>query len=129
MATSTQRLGPLLALSAALVPATGARAADPAPPTRVFELTASRYEFQPARIEVMQGERVVVKLRSTDTDHGFAIKELRVQVAIPKSGEVVRAEFVASKAGSFRFTCSEYCGSGHSRMKGVLVVTPKGEPQ
>lgn len=122
---SLQRLAVTLVCAAAALAAARPALADE--PARVFEITASRYEFKPARIEVEQGDRVVVKLRSTDTDHGFAVKEFKVELAVPKSGEVVSAEFVASKAGTFRFTCSEYCGSGHARMKGVLVVKPKGE--
>lgn len=121
------RLGAVLACTAAFAAVPEAPAAEPAAATRTFEMTASRFEFQPSEIEVQQGDRVVVKLHSTDTDHGFAISAFKVKVLVPKSGEVVSAEFVASKAGTFRFACHEYCGSGHSRMKGVLVVKPKGE--
>lgn len=121
--TRTRRLGATLAC--ATLAATPVAWSEP-PAARTFEITASRYTFEPAQIEVQEGERVIVKLHSTDTDHGFAIKEFKVTVAIPKGGEVVSAEFVASKAGTFRFACSEYCGAGHSRMKGVLVVKPKG---
>jgi heme/copper-type cytochrome/quinol oxidase subunit 2 len=34
----------------------------------------------------------------------------------------VSAHFVAGKAGRFPIVCSEYCGSGHKRMRGELVV-------
>jgi nitrite reductase (NO-forming)/hydroxylamine reductase len=30
--------------------------------------------------------------------------------------------FVADKPGRFLIECSEYCGSGHKRMRGELVV-------
>ena len=90
-----------------------------------FRITASKYEFTPAEIEVDEGETVILEMRSTDVEHGLAIKELKVSVVIPKTGETVRTEFVAKKAGTFSFKCSEYCGSGHSRMRGRLVVRPK----
>jgi cytochrome c oxidase subunit 2 len=83
---------------------------------------ASRYRFEPDRIEVAQGEVVELVVRSADTDHGLAIKAFKVKVKVPKSGEPVGVSFVASRAGTFRIECSEYCGSGHSRMKGQLVV-------
>ena len=35
-------------------------------------------------------------------------------------------EFVADQAGTFDFTCSEYCGTGHAAMKGRLVVLARG---
>jgi cytochrome c oxidase subunit 2 len=41
---------------------------------------------------------------------------------IPKGGEAITVEFVADRAGSFDFTCAEYCGTGHSGMKGRLTV-------
>ncbi len=110
-----------LAFAFAVLGAPGARAAE-----RTIEMTASRFVFDPARIEVDEGDKLIVKLRSVDSVHGFAIKEFKVKVPVPKGGEVVTAEFVADKPGTYSFVCSEYCGSGHSRMKGVLVVRPKG---
>jgi cytochrome c oxidase subunit 2 len=100
-----------------------AGASSSAPGTHRFEVTASRYKFDPARIEVRQGEVVDLALRSADTDHGLAIGAYAVKVAIPKGGEIVGVSFVASRAGTFPIECSEYCGSGHKRMKGELVVT------
>ena len=93
-----------------------------APDIRRFEITASRYRFDPARIEVRPGDVVELVLRSLDTDHGIAIKAYGVKVAIPKGGERVGVSFVASRPGTFPLECSEYCGSGHKRMKGELVV-------
>jgi cytochrome c oxidase subunit 2 len=93
--------------------------------TQRFEVTASRYKFEPARIEVRQSDIVELVLRSADTDHGLAIKAYAVKVAIPKGGETVGVSFVASRPGTFPIECSEYCGSGHKRMKGELVVVEK----
>ena len=92
-----------------------------------FEVTASRYAFDPARIEVRLGDVVELVLRSADTDHGLAIKAYAVKVAIPKGGETVGVSFVASRVGTFPIECSEYCGSGHKRMKGELVITEKSQ--
>jgi len=96
-------------------------------PDRVVEVVARRFAFEPERIEVFAGERVRLVLRSADTTHGFEIKALDVKVEIPKGGNPVSVELVATMPGTYRFKCSEYCGSGHSRMKGELVVRPKGD--
>ena len=96
-------------------------AAEPAPARRV-EVVASRYAFEPARIEAQPGETVELVARSRDTDHGLLIKALGVKLAIPKGGAPVSATFVAGQAGRFPVECSEYCGSGHKRMRGELVV-------
>ncbi len=110
-----------LALSAPLA------AADA--PVKTFEITASRFEFQPDRIEVTEGDQVRLALHSTDTTHGFSIPELKVKVRIPKGGATVTAEFVASQAGTFTIKCSEYCGPRHKQMLATLVVTAKGGGQ
>jgi cytochrome c oxidase subunit 2 len=86
------------------------------------DITASRFQFDPATITVAQGDRVRLRLHSTDRSHAFAIKAFRVKALIPKAGEAVTVEFVADRAGSFDFTCAEYCGTGHGGMKGRLVV-------
>lgn len=87
-----------------------------------FEIAASRFQFQPEVLDVPQGELVRLTLRSTDTTHGIAIPAFGVKAVIPKGGEPVTVEFVADRAGNFPLQCSEYCGFGHRRMKGRLVV-------
>jgi cytochrome c oxidase subunit 2 len=93
---------------------------------RTFEITASRYRFDPPSIEVGEGDVVRLLLHSADTTHGLAIEALGVKVTIPKGGEVVSVEFVAGPPGRYAMKCSEYCGSGHRRMRGELVVTGEG---
>jgi cytochrome c oxidase subunit II len=94
---------------------------------KAIEVTASRFEFQPERIEVEEGDHVRLTLHSADTKHGLAIPELGVKTTIPKGGAPVTVEFVASKAGTFGFKCSEYCGSGHKKMTGTLVVVARAQ--
>ena len=92
---------------------------------RTIDVVASRFKFDPSIIPVALGERIRLRLRSADRDHQFAIKPFRVKALIPKTGEPVTVEFVADRAGTFEFTCAEYCGTGHSGMKGRLVVHAK----
>ena len=93
---------------------------------RTIEVTAGDWKFEPAVIEVAEGERVVLKARTTDgKKHGLAIKELGVKAALPKTGEVVSIEFTAGVPGTYTIACSVYCGNGHKRMKGELVVSAR----
>ena len=115
-----------LAATAAIV-ATRAASPEGALPIRSFEIVASRFKFEPALIEVTEGEEVNLILRSADSVHGLEIKELKVKVKIPKGGAPVSTSFVASKPGTFVVACSEYCGTGHRNMKARLVVAPRGD--
>jgi cytochrome c oxidase subunit 2 len=92
---------------------------------RVIEVVAKRFEFEPARIEVTEGERVRLVVTSADGVHGIEIKKFKVAKLIPRGGKPVTIEFVASAAGEYPIVCSENCGDGHEDMKGMLSVTVK----
>jgi heme/copper-type cytochrome/quinol oxidase subunit 2 len=94
---------------------------------KTIDVVASRFQFEPATISVVQGDTVRLRLRSADRTHSFAIRAFRVKALIPKAGEAVTVEFVADQAGTFDFTCAEYCGTGHAGMKGRLVVLATGK--
>jgi cytochrome c oxidase subunit 2 len=114
-------------LAVASEPREDSRPAAEAPAAHRVEVVASRYAFEPARIEVHEGETVELVARSLDTDHGLAIKALGIDLALPKSGAAASVTFVAPRPGRYRIECSEYCGSGHKRMKAELVVTEAGQ--
>ena len=90
---------------------------------RDIRMTAKKYEFNPSVIRVRQGERVRLLITTLDRKHGIQIKEFGVKVVLPKKEETV-VEFVADKAGEFKFKCSVRCGWHHGRMKGKLIVEP-----
>jgi len=117
-------IGMAATLGAATAQAVRPQGEQPGHGVKTFDVTASRFKFEPAVLEVTEGDTVVLTLRSADTIHGLAIKALGVKLVIPKSKEPVSVRFAASRAGTFDISCSEYCGSGHRRMKGQLVVGP-----
>jgi cytochrome c oxidase subunit II len=100
---------------------------DPATATapRLIEVVAKRFAFEPARIEVTDGERVRLQVKSADGVHGLQIKKFRVNTLIPRGGEPVSIDFVASGPGTYEIMCSEECGDGHESMTGSLVVVAK----
>ena len=59
-------------------------------------------------------------VHNADVKHGLVIPDLGVNQDIPPDGAVV--EFTASKAGTFEFFCSVWCGEGHMEMRGKIVV-------
>lgn len=89
-------------------------------PVHELQVTASKFAFEPATIQVVAGEPVRLVLRSADA-HGFAIRELNIDVDIPKGGAAVTVDFTAPAAGRYEIACSEFCGSGHGQMNAVLV--------
>lgn len=90
---------------------------------RVINIVAERFHFIPSRIQLKQGEVVELRIRSLDTNHGFAIPDAEVDVTIPKRGRGnARILFRAQKKGTFPFKCSEACGAGHTLMRGQIVV-------
>ncbi|HEX7485183.1 MAG TPA: cupredoxin domain-containing protein [Vicinamibacterales bacterium] len=106
-----------------------AMSAQAAPrPVKAFEIVAERFSFAPNHIEVTRGDHVSLTVRSADGTHGLAIKKLKLDIQVPKGGEPVVVEFDADQVGSFPIACSEYCGRGHSQMKGILVVNEAGGP-
>lgn len=118
----------------ALIVGSVAVLAQQAAPTepKVFEVIARRFAFEPATIEVVEGDTVRLLVRSADGPHGVEIKAFKVKKAVPRAkagDEPVVIEFVASAAGEYPILCSEYCGNGHKDMTGALVVRakPKGE--
>ena len=94
---------------------------------RTIEVVAKRFTFEPARIEVTEGERVTLIVKSGDGVHGVEIKKFKVNKKVPRGGEPVTIEFVAATAGEFPILCSEFCGDGHEDMKGMLVVAAKSK--
>lgn len=86
-----------------------------------IKLEAYQYGFSPDPIVVKKGDIVKLDITSRDVTHGVSIKEYGINVPIDKGGHK-KVEFFADKEGQFNIICSVYCGSGHSRMRGKLIV-------
>jgi cytochrome c oxidase subunit 2 len=89
---------------------------------RVIKISAERYEYSPATVNLKKGEAVILELTSEDRLHGFHIKELGVRADV-LPGQPVRVRIVPDKVGAFPFTCDLFCGSGHGDMSGMITVT------
>jgi len=125
----------LLALTVSL--SSGA-APHPSPDaTRVVNVTAKKYEFDPSTIRVKQGTKVQLKITATDHAHGFKISDVpdgggKPGLVLVSSQDCVRIdegqsttfEFVAQNPGTYSFRCCVHCGWHHRAMKGEVVVEP-----
>ena len=98
------------------------QAAPPEP--RKIEVVATKYSFEPSRIELKVGEPVEITFRSTDTKHGFVSKDLKLEKVVFSKDEPATVSFTPDKPGTYAFKCARFCGMGHGKMKGEIVVVP-----
>jgi heme/copper-type cytochrome/quinol oxidase subunit 2 len=110
------------------------------PNTKIFTLTAvaqggiwtqesvmgTNYWWRtPARAEdipLNQGDHVVLRLRSADVLHSFALPILRRGPVDVPAGHTVELEFDADRAGSLMFLCMQVCGRDHGKLQGHFVA-------
>lgn len=107
-------------------------------PVQIVEVSARKYKFTPNIIRVRGSSRVEIKVHSVDDTHGIKLS-LYPEGSHDKSrpgllfddpkenGKVEKGKdqilnFVAQRPGTYDFECSKFCGFGHHRMKGKLVV-------
>ena len=89
--------------------------------TKEIRMTARKYRFDPAVITVKKGQRVRLLITAIDHDHGFELDAFNINQKL-KKGDPATVEFTADRAGTFYFHCSHFCGLGHPKMKGKIVV-------
>ena len=86
-----------------------------------IKVTAKKFEFAPSAIHVKKGDHVKLVITVADHDHGFKLEAFQIDQLL-KKGDSTTVEFTADRAGTFPFECSHFCGLGHKKMKGELVV-------
>ncbi|HEY2906137.1 MAG TPA: cupredoxin domain-containing protein [Vicinamibacterales bacterium] len=123
MGASSRARRSLSALALALsIAALGAQ--EQGPTARPIRIIASRYKFDPPRIEVTQDDLVQIDLRTSDIAHSWTVDAYRIaKRATP--GHPVTFEFRADKAGTFPYYCNLQLEDGCRQMRGELVVKPR----
>ena len=94
------------------------------PGVRPTSVTASRYRFDPPRIEVFRGDLVKIELKTTDIAHSFTIDAYRIAKRV-SPGQPVTFEFRADTEGTFPFYCNLQAEEGCRQMRGELIVKPR----
>lgn len=95
---------------------------------RVF---AVRSYFEPGRIQVQEGDTVVLHItnaeQARDEIHGFGLVAFDKNIVIDP-GETKTLKFVARKSGVYPYYCTNFCSALHQEMQGYLEVVPRGRP-
>ncbi len=107
-------------LAIALLSILSAQPSQATSPRRI-EVTAKRFDFEPAEITVKAGESIELVLNTSDVPHGVRFRELNVELKAAK-GKPAEAQFTASKVGTFVGHCSVFCGTGHGKMTLTIHV-------
>ena len=102
-------------------PALLSAASRPPQGRREFTVDAKKYTFEPARLEVDEGDLVRITLIAGDIPHSFTIDSYRIAKR-GEPGKPVTFEFLADHAGTFKFYCNLMIDDGCRRMAGELVV-------
>lgn len=77
-------------------------------------------------VHIPVGERVRLRLHADDVIHSFWVPGLQGKTdMIP--GRVNESWIQASRAGSWRGQCAEFCGTQHAKMALVVVAEPRAE--
>lgn len=85
-------------------------------------LLARNYDWGHFILELERGKTYRLHLTSQDLRHAIVVRELKLMNRI-KPGEAKVIEFAPLRAGRFQLICGEFCGPGHARMIGTLIVT------
>lgn len=110
--------------SPAPVASPAAAGQDQPPARREFSISARKYAFSPARLEVRQDDLVKITLQSEDIAHSFTVDLYRIAKRA-QPGHPVVFEFRADRPGTFPFYCNLAIDDGCRQMRGELVVTAK----
>jgi cytochrome c oxidase subunit 2 len=88
---------------------------DPNDPDGKDDITTMNQIFLPI------DKPVIISLTSKDVIHSFGVPAMRVkQDIIP--GMTTHVWFTPNKIGQYEIACSQLCGPGHYRMRGVINV-------
>jgi len=88
---------------------------------RVVSIVASNFAFTPNAITVKKGEKVTLRITSTEGIHGFGIPDMGVNERIAP-GDTIDITLDTSIAGTFAFRCTVPCGPGHEEMTGTITI-------
>lgn len=94
--------------------------------TYQLKCVAKMWSFDPETVRVPAGSEVDIYLSSADVVHGFWITHKNVNLmAVPGAVNKITVKF--EKPGSYDIICHEYCGAGHQKMRGQIIVEKPSE--
>lgn len=91
----------------------------PAPGTDAY-LVARMWSWYPV-LKLRKGETYRVHLSSMDLQHGFSLQPLNMNFQVLPGYDHVLT-MTPTSSGEFTIVCNEFCGIGHDRMIGKILV-------
>ena len=91
---------------------------------RKFTVSAHKYAFTPARLDVRQDDLVRVTFSTDDIPHSFTIDKYRIAKRV-EPGKPIVFEFRADQPGRFPIYCNLAAEERCKEMVGELIVTRK----
>jgi cytochrome c oxidase subunit 2 len=107
-------------VAAVLAAGAGYLAAAAQPPVSV-DITARKFEFSVKEVHARKGEPLTVVVSASDFVHGFSMPDFNVRADVVP-GKPAKITITPAKSGRYVFVCDNFCGEGHDRMSGVIVV-------
>jgi cytochrome c oxidase subunit II len=93
---------------------------DPNDPDNKNNITTMNQIYLPIN------KTVIIRLTSKDVIHSFGVPAMRVkQDVIP--GMITSTWFTPNKLGQYEIACSQLCGIGHYRMRGLINVVSQSD--
>ena len=90
------------------------------PPGSDVYLLARLWAFYPI-LELEKDKTYKLHLSSMDYNHGFSLQPANINIQIVPGFEHV-VTVTPNQAGTYSVVCNEYCGIGHHRMVGRIIV-------
>ena len=121
LTTPRWRAGLIFTLAAIIILGIPAPRSTTSAGERYIRVEAGRYRFSPEQIYISPGERVTIELVATDVKHGLHLDGYGLDLEA-EPGQPMRATFIATHPGVYRFRCSVACGNLHPFMLGKIQI-------
>ncbi len=100
----------------------GAEEALDEEPIEVY-IAASRWSYEPAELRLETGVQYKFLMMGTDTSHGASINFVRASHMIRLRANALSQNAITfTQPGEYLFYCTVYCGVGHDKMFGKIIV-------
>lgn len=94
----------------------------PAAPADVY-MIAQQWSFEPATLRIRAGAPYRFRIMAEDASHGASLQLGRGSRIIRlRRGALVEQELIFTRPDEYLVYCTVYCGIGHDRMSGRIIV-------
>lgn len=105
------------------MPGMSAPTTTPTMPADIY-LLAQQWSFEPAVLRLRAGTPYRLRMMAVDASHGASLQLGKgSQIVRLRQGALVEQELTFTRPGAYLVYCTIYCGIGHDRMSGQIVVT------